>query len=415
MSGGRQVAVTGLGALAPGGFNSADAAWQAASNGKSGIAPLSRFDPSEFSVRIAGEVRDFNIGDYLPEKRARHMDLFIHYGVAAAAQAIADAGLNSPQPDPERIGVAIGSGIGGLHMIEKVQDIYRKSGPRRISPFFIPATIINMIAGHVSIDFGFLGPNISMVSACTTGAHNIGNAYRMILCGDADVMICGGAEAAITPLGLGSFASARALTTDCADEPERASCPFDRRRSGFVLSEGAGVLVLEEGERAKKRGAKIYAMMTGYGMSADGHHMTAPLEDGGGAARAMQNAMADAGLPPDGVDYINAHGTSTPLGDVAETRAIRRALGAAADRTLVSSTKSMTGHLLGAAGGLEAALTVQALRHQIAPPTINLESPDPDCDLDYVANEARPARLRAALSNSFGFGGTNATLAFAAA
>lgn len=414
MPGRRKVAVTGLGALSPVG-NSADECWRAIVAGKSGVGPISRFDASRFSVKIAGEVRNFNVADYLPEKQARHMDLFIHYGVVAAMQAVADAGLTDSEPDPDRIGVAIGSGIGGLHMIEQVQDIYKQSGPRRISPFFVPATIINMISGHVSIIFNFLGPNIAMVSACTTGAHNIGDAYRMICHGDADVMICGGAEAAITPLGLGSFASARALTSEFADEPERASRPFDARRAGFVLGEGAGVLVLEEYERARKRGAKIYAFMEGYGMSADGHHMTAPLEDGSGAARSMTNAINDAGRNPGDFGHVNAHGTSTPLGDAAETRAIRRALGDAAGQAAVSSTKSMTGHLLGAAGGIEAVFTILALFHQTAPPTINLEDADPLCDLDYVPSEARPAKIGAALSNSFGFGGTNATLAFGTA
>lgn len=410
---GRKVAVTGLGTLSPVG-NTAAESWRAVTAGESGIKAITRFDTSSFSVRIAGEVREFNIGDYLPEKRARHMDLFIHYGIAAGMQAVADAGLTDSESDCERIGVAIGSGIGGLRMIEKVQDLYRKSGARRISPFFVPATIINMISGHLSIHYNFLGPNISMVSACTTGAHNIGDAYRMICYGDADVMICGGAEAAITPLGLGSFASARALTCANADAPERASRPFDSQRSGFVLGEGAGVLVLEEYERARARGANIYAMMCGYGMSADGYHMTAPLEDGSGAARAMKNAMKDAGVCADEVEYINAHGTSTPLGDIAETRAIRLALGDSASRTMISSTKSMTGHLLGAAGGIEAVFSVLALRDQIAPPTINLEFPDPQCDLDYVPGAARQARLKTALSNSFGFGGTNATLVFGA-
>ncbi len=414
MTGGRKVAVTGLGALSPVG-NTAEDSWRAVVAGKSGIAAISRFDPSAFSARIAGEVRDFNVADYLPEKRARHMDLFIHYGVAAGMQAVSDAGLGDSEPDPERIGVAIGSGIGGLRMIEKVQDIYRESGARRISPFFVPATIINMISGHLSIMYNFFGPNVAMVSACTTGAHNIGDAYRMICYGDADVMVCGGAEAAITPLGLGSFASARALTPDYADEPERASRPFDSRRNGFVLGEGAGVLVLEEYERARARGAKIYAMMGGYGMSADGYHMTAPRENGEGAARAMQNAMRDAGLNGEDVDYINAHGTSTPLGDIAETRAIRAALGNAAGRVMASSTKSMVGHLLGAAGGLEAVFSVLALRDNIAPPTINIDFPDSECDLDYVAGAARQKPLRNVLSNSFGFGGTNATLAFGAA
>lgn len=405
------MAVTGLGALSPVG-NTAAESWRAAVAGKSGIAALSRFDAAGFSARIAGEVRGFNAADYIPEKRARHMDLFIHYGIAAGMQAVADAGLTDSESDPERIGVAIGSGIGGLRMIEKVQDIYRENGARRISPFFVPATIINMISGHLSIMYNFLGPNIAMVSACTTGAHNIGDSYRMICYGDADVMVCGGAEAAITPLGLGSFASARALTSDYADEPEKASRPFDAKRNGFVLGEGAGILVLEEYERARARGANIYAMMTGYGMSADGHHMTAPPPGGEGAARAMKNAMRDAGYNGGDVDYINAHGTSTPQGDVAETRAIRAALGTASARAMVSSTKSMTGHLLGAAGGIEAVFSVLAVRDQTAPPTINLEFPDAECDLDYVPGAARAAPIKTALSNSFGFGGTNATLCF---
>ncbi len=409
----RKVAVTGLGILSPVG-NTVAESWRAVMAGESGIRKITRFDASAFSTGIVGEVRDFNVGDFIPEKRARHMDLFIHYGVVAAMQAVADAGLTDSESDRERIGVAIGSGIGGLRMIEKVQDIYREGGPRRISPFFIPSTIINMISGHVSIQYNFLGPNISMVSACTTGAHNIGDAYRMIAYGDADAMICGGAEAAITPLGLGSFATARALATGYDETPAQASRPFDSRRCGFVLGEGAGVLVLEEYERARARGANIYAMMAGYGMSADGHHITAPPEDGAGAARAMTNAMRDAGVAADEVHYINAHGTSTPLGDAAETRAIRRALGSSADKAIISSTKSMTGHLLGAAGGIEAVFSVLALRDQTAPPTINLESPDAQCDLDYVPGAARRARMKIALSNSFGFGGTNATLAFAA-
>lgn len=411
---GRKVAITGLGALSPVG-NSAEDSWRAVVAGETGVAALQRFDASQFSVQIAAEVKNFNVADYIPEKRARHMDLFIHYGIAASMQAIADAGLTDSEADCERIGVAVGSGIGGLRMIEQVQDLYRKSGARRISPFFVPATIINMISGHVSILYNYSGPNIAMVSACTTGAHNIGDAYRMICYGDADVMVCGGAEAAITPLGLGSFASARALATDFNDDPQKASRPFDAKRSGFVLGEGAGVLVLEEYERAVKRGAKIYALMTGYGMSADAYHMTAPLEDGSGAARSMENAMKDAKINPDQVGYINAHGTSTPLGDIAETRAIRRALGSAAENALVSSTKSMTGHLLGAAGGLEAVFTVLALRDQSAPPTVNLEVPDPQCDLDYVPGEARQAKIDVGLSNSFGFGGTNATLVFSRA
>ena len=414
MSDRRKVAVTGLGALSPVGNTVADS-WNAVVAGKSGIAQLTRFDGADFPSKVVGEVKNFNVGDYISEKSARHMDLFMHYGMVACAEAIHDAGLTNNEKDAERIGVAVGSGIGGLRMIERAQDSYNKSGARRISPFFISSTIINMIAGHISIKYNFLGPNISMVSACTTGAHNIGDAYRMICYGDADVMICGGAEAAITPLGLGSFASARALTVDYNDAPEKASRPFDSKRSGFVLGEGAGILVLEEYERARARGADIYAMITGYGMSADGHHMTAPLEDGSGAARSMRNAMADAGVNAEEISYINAHGTSTPLGDIAETRAIRLSLGNHADKVMVSSTKSMIGHLLGAAGGIEAVFSVMALQQQVMPPTINLEYPDEQCDLDYIPHTARAAPIKSAMSNSFGFGGTNATLIFSIA
>ncbi|MGI9347757.1 MAG: beta-ketoacyl-ACP synthase II [Gammaproteobacteria bacterium] len=407
----RKVAVTGVGLLSPLGNNVATA-WRAAINGDSGIRAITRFDAAEFSVRIGGEVRDFDAAAHIPAKLVRQTDVFVHYGLVAGMQAIADAGLSDNEPDAERIGVSIGSGIGGLSMIENVQDLYRKSGPRRISPFFVPGTIVNIISGHLSILNNFLGPNMALVSACTTGAHNIGEGLRLIQYGDAEVMICGGAEAAITPLGLGSFASARALSASFNDAPEKASRPFDSGRDGFVLSEGAGVLVLEEYERARARGANIYCLLSGYGMSADGYHITAPLEDGKGAARAMTNAMNDAGVAADEVDYVNAHGTSTPLGDVAETRAIHLALTSAAGSTAVSSTKSMTGHLLGAAGGVEAIFTVLAMRDGIMPPTINIDNPDPDCDLDYVPNTAREKSIRAALSNSFGFGGTNATLVF---
>lgn len=410
MSHERRVVVTGLGILCPVG-NDVESAWAAVLAGRSGIAPLSRFDATQFSVRIAGEIRGFDIGDYLSVKESRHMDAFIHYGIVAGMQAINDAGLSDGEADGERIGVAIGSGIGGLQTIENVAEVYRLHGARRISPFFIPATIINMIAGHLSIRYNFGGPNISLVSACTTGAHNIGDSFRLIRCGDADVMVCGGAEAAITPLGLGSFASARALSTR-NDAPTEASRPFDKERDGFVLGEGAGVLVLEEYERAKKRGATIYAELCGYGMSADAHHITAPLEDGSGAARSMDNALRDASLAADDVHHINAHGTSTPLGDVAETVAIKRVLGAAADKVIINSTKSMTGHLLGAAGGIEAIFSTLALHHQHIPPTINLETPDEQCDLDYTPGSARRAPIKTALSNSFGFGGTNASLLF---
>ena len=407
----RKVAVTGVGLLSPLGNNVATA-WRAVVNGDSGIRAITRFDAAEFSVRIGGEVRDFDAAAHIPAKLVRQTDVFVHYGLVAGMQAIADAGLSNNEPDAERIGVSIGSGIGGLSMIENVQDLYRKSGPRRISPFFVPGTIVNIISGHLSILNNFLGPNMALVSACTTGAHNIGEGLRLIQHGDADVMICGGAEAAITPLGLGSFASARALSASFNDAPEKASRPFDSGRDGFVLSEGAGILVLEEYERARARGANIYCLLSGYGMSADGYHITAPLEDGRGAARSMTNAMNDAGVAADEVDYVNAHGTSTPLGDIAETRAIHLALNSAATSTAVSSTKSMTGHLLGAAGGVEAIFTVLAMRDGIMPPTINIDNPDPDCDLDYVPNTAREKSIRAALSNSFGFGGTNATLVF---
>ena len=407
----RKVAVTGVGLLSPLGNNVATA-WRAVVNGDSGIRAITRFDAAEFSVRIGGEVRDFDAAAHIPAKLVRQTDVFVHYGLVAGMQAIADAGLSDNEPDAERIGVSIGSGIGGLSMIENVQDLYRKSGPRRISPFFVPGTIVNIISGHLSILNNFLGPNMALVSACTTGAHNIGEGLRLIQHGDAEVMICGGAEAAITPLGLGSFASARALSASFNDAPEKASRPFDSGRDGFVLSEGAGILVLEEYERARARGANIYCLLSGYGMSADGYHITAPLEDGRGAARSMTNAMNDAGVAADEVDYVNAHGTSTPLGDIAETRAIHLALTSAATSTAVSSTKSMTGHLLGAAGGVEAIFTVLAMRDGIMPPTINIDNPDPECDLDYVPNTAREKSIRAALSNSFGFGGTNATLVF---
>ena len=406
----RRVVVTGLGAVCPVG-KTAGEAWRAALNGRSGIAPVSRFDAAEFSVRIAGEVRDFNPDDYLPAKAARHMDLFIHYGFAAGVQAVRDAGLENGAPDPARAGAAFGSGIGGLRMIENVANIYRDHGARKISPFFVPATIINMIAGHLSIKYGFMGPNIALVSACTTGAHNIGDAFRIVARGDADIMVCGGAEAAITPLGLGSFAAARALSAR-NDSPEAASRPFDRGRDGFVLGEGAAALVLEEYESAKQRGAKIYAEMAGYGMSGDAHHMTAPREDGAGARLCMERALADAEMNAEEVSHINAHGTSTPLGDRAEARAIRAVLGEWAERPAVSATKSMTGHLLGAAGGVEAVFSVLAIAENAVPPTINLDDPDPECALNHAANEAREMEVNAVISNSFGFGGANASLLF---
>ena len=406
----RRVVVTGLGALCPIG-NSAGDAWRAALNGRSGVAPVSRFDADGFSVRIAGEVQGFNPDDYLPPKAARHMDLFIHYGFAAGAQAVKDAGLEDGAPDPRRAGAAFGSGIGGLRMIENVANLYRDHGPRKISPFFVPATIINMISGHLSIKYGFMGPNIALVSACTTGAHNIGDAFRIVARGDADIMVCGGAEAAITPLGLGSFAAARALSSR-NDSPQEASRPFDCGRDGFVLGEGAAALVLEEYESAKKRGARIYAEIAGYGMSGDAHHMTAPREDGEGARSCMEYALRDAGVNADEVDHINAHGTSTPLGDKAEAKAIRAVLGEHAERPAVSATKSMTGHLLGAAGGVEAVFSVLAIAEDAVPPTINLDDPDPECALNHVAGQAREMEVNVAISNSFGFGGANASILF---
>ena len=406
----RRVVITGLGIISPVG-NTVPEAWDNIVNGRSGIGEITRFDTSTFPVKIAGEVKDFDIGAYLSPKEARRMDVFIHYGMAAGIQAFKDCGLEVNASNAERIGVNIGSGIGGLPMIESTHDDYLKAGPRKISPFFIPGTIINMIAGNLSIMFGLKGPCLAMVTACTTATHCIGEAARLIQYGDVDVMVAGGAESTVTPLAVGGFASAKALSTR-NDDPATASRPWDKGRDGFVLGEGAGVMVLEEYEHAKARGAKIYAEVVGYGMSADAYHMTAPSEDGDGAARCMTNAMRDAGMSLDEVDYINAHGTSTPLGDVAETTAVKRCFGEHAKSIAVNSTKSMTGHLLGAAGGVEAIFTTLALHHQIAPPTINIFDQDEQCDLDYVANEARPMEIRAALSNSFGFGGTNGTLAF---
>lgn len=406
----RRVVITGLGIISPVG-NTVPEAWDNIVNGRSGIGEITRFDTSTFPVKIAGEVKGFDIGAYLSPKEARRMDVFIHYGMAAGIQAFKDSGLEVTASNAERIGVNIGSGIGGLPMIESTHDDYLKGGPRKISPFFIPGTIINMIAGNLSIMFGLKGPCLAMVTACTTATHCIGEATRLIQYGDVDVMVAGGAESTVTPLAVGGFASAKALSTR-NDDPATASRPWDKGRDGFVLGEGAGVMVLEEYEHAKARGAKIYAEVVGYGMSADAYHMTAPAENGEGAARCMTNAMRDAGMDLGEVDYINAHGTSTPLGDVAETTAVKGCFGERAKSIAVNSTKSMTGHLLGAAGGVEAIFTTLALHHQIAPPTINLFEQDEQCDLDYVANEARPMEIRAALSNSFGFGGTNGTLAF---
>ena len=406
----RRVVVTGLGLVTPVG-NTVSESWENIRNGVSGIGLIQHFDTSGFSVRIGGSIRDFDITGYIPAKDARKMDPFIHYGMAAGCQAIEDAGLEINENNADRVGVAVGSGIGGLPGIEKGTRAWLEGGPRKISPFYVPSNIINMISGNLSIKYGARGPNFAIVTACTTGTHNIGDAARLIEYGDADVMIAGGAEMATSPTGLGGFAAARALSTR-NDDPEGASRPWDRERDGFVLSDGAGVLVLEEYEHARKRSADIYAEVVGYGMSADAYHMTAPSEDGRGAAMCMQNALRNAGLNSEDVDYINAHGTSTPAGDVVETRAIKRVFGDNAGRLAISSTKSMIGHMLGAAGGVEAVYSILSLRDQVAPPTINLENPDPECDLDYVPNEARPMEIRVALSNSFGFGGTNGTLIF---
>ena len=405
----RRVVVTGLGLVSPVG-NSVPAAWDNLIAGKSGIGPITRFDASAFSARIAGEVRDFDVSAYLSAKEARRMDTFIHFGMAAGIQAFRDSGLEVTAENAERIGVNIGSGIGGLPMIEETHGDYLASGPRKISPFFIPGTIINMISGNLSIMLGLKGPNIAVVTACTTGLHAIGMSARMIEYGDAEVMVCGGAEATVTPLAVGGFASAKALSTR-NDDPATASRPWDKDRDGFVLGEGAGVMVLEEYEHARARGAKIYAELAGFGMSGDAFHMTAPDTDG--PRRSMANALKNAGVNADEVQYVNAHGTSTPLGDKNETDAIKLAFGVdAAKKLVVNSTKSMTGHLLGGAGGVESVFSVLAVHHQISPPTINIFSQDPECDLDYCANTARSMKIDVALKNNFGFGGTNGTLVF---
>lgn len=406
----RRVVITGLGGLSPVGNNVADS-WDSIIHGRSGIGPIESFDVSQFSSRIGGSIRGFDITEYVSEKEAKKMDVFIHYGLAAGSQAFEDAGLEVSEANAERIGVAIGAGIGGITGIEQGHNTFIKSGPRKISPFFVPSNIINMISGNLSIKYGLKGPNFAIVTACATGTHCIGDAFRVIQYGDADVMIAGGAEMATAPTSLGGFASARALSKR-NDEPTRASRPWDRDRDGFVLSDGAGALVLEELEHAQRRGARIYAEIVGYGMSSDAYHMTMPTEDGEGAARCMRNALRDAALNPEQLDYINAHGTSTPAGDIAETKAIKAALGDAAYKVAISSTKSMTGHMLGAAGGIEAVFSVLALRDQIIPPTINLDDPDPECDLDFVPHTARQSKLEVVMSNSFGFGGTNATLIF---
>lgn len=406
----RRVVITGLGIICPVGL-SIDTAWSNILAGNSGIRPITAFDVKDFPVRFGGTIENFEVTDYVSKKDSRKMDTFIHYGVAAGTQAIRDAGLEITDDNAERIGVSVGSGIGGLPGIEKNYAAYLKGGPRKISPFFVPANIINMISGNLSIMFGLKGPNIAMVTACTTGTHSIGEAARIINYGDADVMLAGGAEMATTHTGLGGFAAAKALSTR-NDDPQAASRPWDRDRDGFVLGDGAGVMVLEEYQHAKARGARIYAEVKGYGMSGDAYHMTQPSISGEGAARCMRSALRDAGLNADQVDYVNAHGTSTPAGDVAEVSAIKSALGDHAYKTAVSSTKSMTGHLLGAAGGIEAIFSVLALRDQVAPPTINQFTPDPECDLDFVPGQAREMRIQVAMSNSFGFGGTNGSLVF---
>ena len=405
----RRVVVTGLGLVSPVG-NSVPDAWDNLVAGRSGIGRITKFDPAAFKAQIAGEVTNFDVTAYLSPKEARRMDTFIHFGMAAGIQALRDAGLDTAQTDAERIGVNIGSGIGGLPMIEDTHNDYLAGGPRKISPFFIPGTISNMISGNLSIMFGLKGPNIAVVTACTTGLHAIGLSARMIEYGDADAMVCGGAEATISPLAVGGFASAQALSTR-NDDPVTASRPWDKDRDGFVMGEGAGVMVLEEYEHARARGANIYAELAGFGMSGDAFHMTAPDTDG--PRRSMANAMKNAGVNPDQVHYVNAHGTSTPLGDKNETEAIKLAFGLdAAKKTVVNSTKSMTGHLLGGAGGLESVFTVLAVHHQVSPPTINIFNQDPECDLDYCANTARSMKIDVALKNNFGFGGTNGSLVF---
>ncbi|MGR5062559.1 beta-ketoacyl-ACP synthase II [Photobacterium sp. DNB22_13_2] len=406
----RRVVVTGMGMLSPVG-NSVESSWKALLAGTSGISTIEHFDASAFATRFAGLVKDFNCEEYMTKKDARKMDLFIQYGIAAGVQALNDSGIEVTEENAARVGVAIGSGIGGLGLIEANHQSLMEKGPRKISPFFVPSTIVNMIAGHLSIMHGLRGPNIAISTACTTGLHNIGHAARMIAYGDADAMLAGGAEKASTPLGMGGFAAAKALSTR-NDDPQGASRPWDKDRDGFVLGDGAGMMMLEEYEHAKARGAKIYAELVGFGMSGDAYHMTSPSADGSGGALAMEACIRDAGINADKIGYINAHGTSTPAGDVAETLGIKRAMGAAADKVLVSSTKSMTGHLLGAAGSVEAIITAMTLIDQVVPPTINLENPDEGCDLDYVPGEARQANLEYALCNSFGFGGTNGSLLF---
>ncbi|WP_442496648.1 beta-ketoacyl-ACP synthase II [Methylobacter sp. sgz302048] len=407
----RRVVITGLGAVTPL-ANTVAETWDGIINGRSGITPIDSFDISPFATTFGGVIRNFDITQYIPDKDAKRMDAFIHYGIAAGCQAIEDSGIEVTEANAERIGVAIGAGIGGITGIEECYATYEKGGPRRISPFFVPGNIINMISGNLSIKYGLKGPNFSIVTACSTGTHNIGDAARLIKYGDADVMVAGGAERCTTsPTAMGGFASAKALSRR-NDNPQAASRPWDRDRDGFVLSDGSGVVVLEELEHAKARGAKIYAEVVGYGMSGDAYHITTPSVGGEGAARCMRNALRDAGINADQVDYINAHGTSTPAGDIGETQAMKAALGEHAYKVAVSSTKSMIGHLLGAAGGIEAVLTALSIKNQIAPPTINLENQDPECDLDYVPNTARDMKIDIAISNSFGFGGTNGSIIF---
>ncbi len=408
---GRRVVITGVGAITPL-ANTVSETWEGIVNGRSGISDIDSFDTSPFATRFGGVIRNLDISQYIPSKDAQRMDGFIHYGIAAGCQAIDDSGLEVTEENAERIGVAIGAGIGGVTGIEECYALYEKSGPRRISPFFVPGNIINMISGNLSIKYGLKGPNFAIVTACATGTHNIGDAARLIMHGDADVMVAGGAERCTSsPTAMGGFISAKALSRR-NDAPQKASRPWDKDRDGFVLSDGAGVVVLEELEHAKARGAKIYAELIGYGMSGDAYHMTTPAPGGEGAARCMRNALRDAKLNPESVDYINAHGTSTPAGDVGETYAMKTALGDHAYKVAVSSTKSMIGHMLGAAGGIEAVLTALSLKNQIAPPTINLDNPDPQCDLDYIPNVSRDMKMEIAMSNSFGFGGTNGTLVF---
>jgi len=408
----RRVVVTGLGIVSPVGIG-LESTWSAILGARTGIGPITRFDASAFPVRIAGEVKDFDVTKWLSAKEARRYDKFIHYGLVAAIESIRDAGLEDWQGDKERAGVCIGSGIGGLPLIEETHTALREGGVRKVGPFFVPGSIINMISGLLSIHYGYKGPNLATVTACSTANHSIGEAARLIEYGDADMMVAGGAESTVSPLGVGGFIAARALSHR-NDDPATASRPWDRGRDGFVLGEGAGVLVLEELEHARARGARIYCELAGYGMSADAHHITAPPEDGDGSRRSMLNAVRNAGMAMTDIDYVNAHGTSTPLGDIAECTAVKRAFGDHAKKLAISSTKSMTGHLLGAAGGIEAVFTALAIRDQVAPPTANLHDIDPACDLDFVPLVSRPMTIRGAMSNSFGFGGTNATLVFRA-